>query len=206
MWRARGASTSTTADVCSPRPIRRHHHCSSPPRPPACAGSLPRRRWRFPRCLLCATSPPTSSFSSGSTRVAAAHPTSHSSAASSPNCTGPVRPCSAGRIVGRLAVEGCPTSHAMTWAEFYGTQRLLPLARLAHGVLPPAAIAGLELLGRKARRVRRRRRTARSAARRSVGRQSSRRCSGRQLVDRPGGARRASRVRPGDDAPVRRLR
>ena len=45
--------------------------------------------------------------------------------------------------------RGLPNEPCDAWAEFYGTQRLLPLARLAHGVLPPAAIAGLELLAGK---------------------------------------------------------
>lgn len=39
-----------------------------------------------------------------------------------------------------------PNEPCATWAEFYGTQRLLPLARLAAGVLPPATIAALERL------------------------------------------------------------
>ena len=42
--------------------------------------------------------------------------------------------------------RGLPNEPCATWAEFYGTQRLVPLARLARGVLPPAAIAGLESL------------------------------------------------------------
>lgn len=42
--------------------------------------------------------------------------------------------------------RGLPNEPCATWAEFYGTQRLLPLARLAHGVLAPAAIEGLEKL------------------------------------------------------------
>ncbi|MET0908238.1 MAG: fructosamine kinase family protein [Ilumatobacteraceae bacterium] len=45
--------------------------------------------------------------------------------------------------------RGLPNEPCDAWAEFYGTQRLLPLARLAHGVLPPAAIAGLESLAGK---------------------------------------------------------
>jgi fructosamine-3-kinase len=40
--------------------------------------------------------------------------------------------------------RGLPNEPCATWAEFYATQRLLPLARLARGVLSPAAIAGLE--------------------------------------------------------------
>ena len=42
--------------------------------------------------------------------------------------------------------RGLPNEPCATWAEFYGTQRLVPLARLARGVLPPVAIAGLESL------------------------------------------------------------
>jgi fructosamine-3-kinase len=42
--------------------------------------------------------------------------------------------------------RGLPNEPCATWAEFYATQRLLPLARLATGVLAPAAIAGLESL------------------------------------------------------------
>jgi len=42
--------------------------------------------------------------------------------------------------------RGLPNEPCETWSEFYATQRLLPLARIAHdtGALPPAAIAGLE--------------------------------------------------------------
>lgn len=42
--------------------------------------------------------------------------------------------------------RGLPNEPCATWAEFYGTQRLLPLARLARddGALPSAAIAALE--------------------------------------------------------------
>jgi fructosamine-3-kinase len=42
--------------------------------------------------------------------------------------------------------RGLPNEPCATWAEFYGTQRLLPLARLATGVLPPSTIAALEAL------------------------------------------------------------
>ena len=51
-----------------------------------------------------------------------------------------------------------------------------------------------------------RRRAAGPAARRPVGRQPARRRRRAQLADRPGRPRRPPRVRPGDDAPVRRLR
>lgn len=40
--------------------------------------------------------------------------------------------------------RGLPNEPCATWAEFYGTQRLLPLARLAHNVLPSGQIAALE--------------------------------------------------------------
>jgi fructosamine-3-kinase len=42
--------------------------------------------------------------------------------------------------------RGLPNEPCATWAEFYGTQRLLPLARLARGVLAPATLASLEAL------------------------------------------------------------
>jgi fructosamine-3-kinase len=44
--------------------------------------------------------------------------------------------------------RGLPNEPCSTWAEFYATQRLLPLARLAHdaGALSSDAIAGLERL------------------------------------------------------------
>ena len=42
--------------------------------------------------------------------------------------------------------RGLPNEPCPTWAEFYGTQRLVPLARLAHGVLAPASIDALESL------------------------------------------------------------
>jgi len=45
--------------------------------------------------------------------------------------------------------RGLPNEPCATWAEFYGTQRLLPLARLAAGTLSDRAIRGLEdLAGR----------------------------------------------------------
>jgi fructosamine-3-kinase len=47
------------------------------------------------------------------------------------------------RTTGGLAL---PNEPCATWASFYATQRLLPLARIAHdrGALAPAAVAGLE--------------------------------------------------------------
>ena len=44
--------------------------------------------------------------------------------------------------------RGLPNEPQPTWSEFYATQRLLPLARLARdaGALPESAIAGLERL------------------------------------------------------------
>ena len=44
--------------------------------------------------------------------------------------------------------RGLPNEPCATWAEFYATQRMAPLARLARdgGALPDAAIAGLERL------------------------------------------------------------
>jgi fructosamine-3-kinase len=42
--------------------------------------------------------------------------------------------------------RGLPNEPRATWAEFYATQRLLPLARLAHAVLPRSTIAALETL------------------------------------------------------------
>ena len=42
--------------------------------------------------------------------------------------------------------RGLPNEPCRTWSEFYGTQRLVPLARLAVGVLPPATLAALEAL------------------------------------------------------------
>ena len=44
--------------------------------------------------------------------------------------------------------RGLPNEPCSSWAEFYGTQRLLPLARLAHdgAAVSSAAIAGLERL------------------------------------------------------------
>ena len=82
--------------------------------------------------------------------------------------------------------RGLPNEPCRTWAEFYGTQRLVPLARLAGGVLSPATVAALEALADSTRRVRRRRRAGGSTARRSVGRQSSRGRGGGELVDRSG--------------------
>lgn len=48
--------------------------------------------------------------------------------------------------------RGLPNEPCATWPEFYGTQRLAPLARLAADAhaLPPAAIAGLERLAEPA--------------------------------------------------------
>ena len=42
--------------------------------------------------------------------------------------------------------RGLPNEPCRTWAEFYATQRLIPLARLAHGVLSAASVASLEAL------------------------------------------------------------
>jgi fructosamine-3-kinase len=42
--------------------------------------------------------------------------------------------------------RGLPNEPCATWAEFYGTQRLVPLARLARDVLAPATLAALEAL------------------------------------------------------------
>jgi fructosamine-3-kinase len=42
--------------------------------------------------------------------------------------------------------RGLPNEPCDRWAEFYATQRLLPLSRLANGVLAPSAIASLESL------------------------------------------------------------
>ena len=94
-----------------------------------------------------------------------------------------------------------------TWAAFYASSRLLPLARLARDgrALPSPSIVALErLAGRWSAST-----TARATgapARRPVGRQPTGRRAAGELADRPGGTRRAPRVRPGDDAPVRRLR
>ena len=52
-----------------------------------------------------------------------------------------------GRQDGRTTgSRGLPNEPCRTWAEFYGTQRLLPLGRLARGVLAPTTIAALERL------------------------------------------------------------
>jgi fructosamine-3-kinase len=52
-----------------------------------------------------------------------------------------------GREDGRTTgSRGLPNEPCATWAEFYATQRLLPLARLASGVLSGPAIAGLEVV------------------------------------------------------------
>jgi fructosamine-3-kinase len=42
--------------------------------------------------------------------------------------------------------RGLPNEPCRTWAEFYGTQRLLPLARLARGVLATETLAAMEVL------------------------------------------------------------
>ena len=108
------------------------------------------------------------------------------------------------RTTGSRALPNEPTA---TWSEFYASCRLLPLARLARdaGALRTAAIDDLELLaGRLAPSAARR--AAGTAARRPVGRQSARRRRRAELADRPRRARRPPRVRPGDDAPVRRVR
>ncbi len=42
--------------------------------------------------------------------------------------------------------RGLPNEPCRTWAEFYATQRLIPLARLATGVLTSATVAALEAL------------------------------------------------------------
>ena len=63
--------------------------------------------------------------------------------------TKPRPSASDGRTDERPGAAGCPTSRAATWAEFYGTQRLAPLARLAHDAgraLPDSSITQLERL------------------------------------------------------------
>src|SRR5262245_10881990 len=48
--------------------------------------------------------------------------------------------------------RGLPNEPCATWAEFYGTQRLVPLARLARGVLQPSSLNALEALGERLER------------------------------------------------------
>ena len=109
------------------------------------------------------------------------------------------------RTTGSRALPNEPTP---TWVEFYASNRLLPLAKLAAdaGALPSASIERLEAL---AGRLDVRGWTTGATGpppRRPVGRQPTRRTGWKKLVDRPRCPRRAPRVRPGDDAPLRRLR
>ena len=103
--------------------------------------------------------------------------------------------------------RGLPNEPCATWAEFYATNRLLPLARLARDgrALAPSTIADLERLAGRLDAFDARR-TAGAAARRPVGRQPAGRRRRSQLADRSRRARRPPRVRPRDDAALRRVR
>ena len=170
----------------------------------------PAARSRCPRSSRSPTNPPTTSCSSGSSRVARPRPDTGERLRPAP------RPTARGRRP-VLRARGPPdhrepraarTSRHRRGPSSTPTHRLLPLARLARDAarLPRRAIAGLERLAGAARRVRWRRRAAGAAARRPLGREPSRRRRRSALADRSRGARRPPRVRPGDDAPVRRLR
>ena len=80
--------------------------------------------------------------------------TERRSAPPSRRCTAPGAP-SFGREDRRsTGSRGLPNEPCATWAEFYATNRLLPLARLARdaGALPDASIAAMERARRPARR------------------------------------------------------
>ena len=125
-----------------------------------------------------------------------------------PGCTRPAPRASAARTAGPPGVGHCRTTPPPTWAEFYATQPAAAARapRPRRDALPPAAIDGLGARRGAARRVRRRRRAAGAAARRPLGREPAGRCRRPALAGGSGRARRPPRVRPRDDAPVRRLR
>ena len=102
---------------------------------------------------------------------------------------------------------GLPNDPCDTWSEFVGQRRFLPLARIARDrrSLPLDVIDRLETLATTLDRFDDRRPPARLhgdlwAGNRVVD------DDGVELADRPRRARRPPRVRPGDDATVRRLR
>ena len=171
---ARGASTSPTTAVSSPRRTRRPRPTSSPPRPPDCAGSPRPTRSPCPTCSPFATRRRTCSCSGGSTKLAAPHrPTGErGSGASSPPSTAPAR-----RLRARgPADDGEPRAAQRAVCDVGRVLRhaAAPAARPAGrdgARAPGTAIGGAGSARRPARPLRRGRRAAGPAARRPVGRQ-----------------------------------
>ena len=177
----------------------------SPPRRAASPGwprrtpSAFRRCWRRARAFSCwSTWKPAADGVTSTKRSAAAWP----------RCIAPARPASASITTTSSAACRRPMARMATWAEFYRERRLEPQLRLAdrrsagepgHAPRLRARLAPPRGPGRPAR-------AAGAPARRSVGRQRHGRRARSALPDRPGGVRRPSRGRPGDDASLRRLR
>ena len=207
-WPARTGSSWPAVASSSRRPTPRRRPASSPPRRPACRWLREAGQVAVPEVVAVSDEDPTflvlewidegrlatTTDASLGTGLAALH------RAGAPSFGREDRRSTGSR--------GLPNEPCATWSEFYATNRLLPLARLARdaGAIPGAAIEAMEAAGRPARRRRRRGRAAGPAARRPVVRQPARRLGRRQLADRPGRTRRPPRVRPRDDAPVRWLR
>ena len=124
-----------------------------------------------------------------------------------PTCTVPALPASGARTGAPRGAADSPTSRRRHGPSSTRCNRLLPLAKLASdaGALPTASIERLEALAGRLDAVGGPP-TAGPAPRRPVGRQPAGRRRWTELADRSRCPRRAPRVRPGDDAPVRRFR
>ena len=128
-----------------------------------------------------------------------------------PACTRPTPPCFGREDRRTTGSRGLPNEPSPSWAEFYGTQRLLPAGPARPGrrrAVCDRGIAALERLADPDRlaAARGRGRAAGASPRRPLGGQPARGRARRQLAHRSRRPRRPSRVRPGDDAPVRWLR
>ena len=206
---ARGASISPTGDGCSPRPTRRRRRSSSRPRPPGCAGSPRPTPSPCRRCWRSATTQPNllvldwidegrrASTADGEARFGRQLAALHRAGA-------PAFGRADRRTTGS---RGLPNEPCATWAEFYAHAAPAPprsaCPRRARAARPRST---LETLAGRLDEF--------AAADEAPARLHGDLWAGNRLVDAAGDEladrscrpRRPPRVRPGDDAPVRRLR
>ncbi len=187
-------SISTTAGGCSPRPIRARRRSSSPPRPPGCAWLRDAGAVAVPEVLAVSddrAEPPRASSGSSKGRRRASTEAELGIALARLHQAG--APCFGREDRRTTGSRGLPNEPCATWAEFYATNRLLPLAatRAQRGrALDESTIACARATRGRPRAVRRpasrppRLHGDLWAGNRLVDR------DGRQLADRPGGARR----------------